>query len=166
MILIVRHGQAKAKEEDPQRGLTAEGQAEVERLAGALRSLVPPLAEIRHSGKLRAEQTASILSRAVGGRVRACPGLDPEDPPASTAAELEDATASLAVVGHLPHLNRLLSYLLLGREAPELFRLPAAGAVCLERKEGLWQVLWMLTPEIVKRQAAKRAGRARPEWRT
>ncbi len=147
MILIVRHGQAKAKEEDPQRGLTAQGQSEVERVAGALHSLVPPLAEVRHSGKLRAAQTASILSRAVGGRVRACPGLDPEDPAIATAAELEAATANLAVVGHLPHLNRLLSYLLLGRETPELFRLPAAGAVCLEREQGIWQVLWMLTPE-------------------
>jgi phosphohistidine phosphatase len=147
MILVVRHGQAKAKEEDPQRGLTAQGQAEVERVAEALHSLVPPLAEIRHSGKLRAEQTAAIISRAVGGLVRACPGLDPEDPAAATAAELEAESVNLAVVGHLPHLNRLLSYLLLGRETPELFRLPAAGAVSLERKEGLWQVLWMLTPE-------------------
>ena len=151
MILIVRHGQAKAKEEDPQRGLSAQGRAEVERLAGALRSLVPPLAEIRYSGKLRAEQTASILSKAVGGRVRACPGLDPEDPAASTAAELEAESVNLAVVGHLPHLNRLLSCLLLGRETPELFRLPAAGAVCLEREQGVWQVLWMLTPQACGR---------------
>jgi phosphohistidine phosphatase len=148
VILIVRHGQAKAKEEDPQRGLTAQGQAEVQRVAGALRSLLlPAMAEIRHSGKLRAEQTASILSQALGGRVRACPGLEPEDPAAATAAELQAATANLAVVGHLPHLNRLLSYLLLRQETPELFRLPAAGAVCLEREEGLWRVLWMLTPE-------------------
>jgi phosphohistidine phosphatase len=151
VILIVRHGQAKSKEEDPQRGLTAQGQAEARRVAGALGPLLPPLAEIRHSGKLRAEQTASILSQAVGGRLRACPGLEPEDPAAATAAELRSVTENLAVVGHLPHLNRLLSYMLLGRETPELFRLPAVGAVCLEREEGLWRVLWMLTPETCGR---------------
>jgi phosphohistidine phosphatase len=153
MILILRHGQAKAKEEDPQRGLSDRGRSEVERVAGALSSFLPPLAEIRHSGKLRAGETALIMARAVGAekRVRAHPGLDPDDPASAAAAELEAWTGNLAVVGHLPHLNRLISLLLTGRDTPELFHLPAAGAVCLEREQGLWRVRWMLTPETCGR---------------
>jgi phosphohistidine phosphatase len=153
VILVLRHGQAKSKEEDPQRGLTDAGRSEVVRVVGALRSLLPPPDEIWHSGKLRAEQTARILAQAMGAeaRLRAHPGLEPDDPAAASAAELQAYTGHLAVVGHLPHLNRLISLLLIKREAPELFQLPAAGAVCLEREQGLWRVRWMLTPETCLR---------------
>jgi phosphohistidine phosphatase len=153
LILILRHGEAKSKEEDPQRGLTDAGRSEVARVAGALRSLLPTPDAIWHSGKLRAEQTARILSQAMGAgeRLRARPGLNPDDLAAATAAELKAYTGNLVVVGHLPHLNRLISLLLTGREEPELFQLPAAGAICLEREQGLWRMRWMLTPETCLR---------------
>jgi phosphohistidine phosphatase len=153
LILLLRHGQAKSKEEDPQRGLTDAGRSEVARVAEALRSLFPPPDAIWHSGKLRAEQTARILAQALGAeeRLRAHTGLDPDDPAASSAAEVQAYTGKLAVVGHLPHLYRLISLLLIGKEAPELFQLPASGALCLQRDQGLWRVRWMLTPETCLR---------------
>jgi phosphohistidine phosphatase len=149
LILLLRHGQAKSKEEDPQRGLTDAGRSEVGRVVGAMRSLLPAPDVIWHSGKLRAEQTARILARAFGveERLRARSGLDPDDPAAAIATELKAYTGNMAVVGHLPHLNRLISILLIGQEAPELFHVPSSGALCLQREQGLWRVRWMLTPE-------------------
>jgi phosphohistidine phosphatase len=153
LILLLRHGQAKSKEEDPQRGLTEAGRREVSRVAAALRPLFRDPQAIWHSGKKRAGETALILAQAVGGaeRLGAHSGLDPEDPAAAVAAELRSYSGRLAVVGHLPHLNRLISLLLIGRDSPELFQLPSAGAVCLEREQGLWRVRWMLTPETCPR---------------
>lgn len=150
LILLARHGQAKPKEEDPQRGLTAAGRSEAARVARVLRYVFPRPDAIWHSGKLRAEQTARILARAMGaeGRLQARTGLDPDDPASVCAAELRAYQGNLVVVGHLPHLHRLSSLLLLGRETPELFQLPAAGAACLERELDQWRVRWLLTPEI------------------
>jgi len=149
MLLIVRHGEAKSQEEDPQRGLSDRGRIEVAAVARALRALKPEVATIWHSGKPRAEQTARLLADALGAGKRVQPhsGLDPGSPAARTAVELRDPAEDLAIVGHLPHLGRLLGLLLIGKEEPVLFQLPPAGVVCLERTESFWQVLWFLTPE-------------------
>lgn len=154
MLIVVRHGEARPAEQDPARGLSEEGSRQAAAVARALRALRLEPAAVWHSGKLRAEQTARVLADALGAGERVQPhaGLEPGSPAARTAAEIaeiaetDEEDRTLIVVGHLPHLGRLLSLLLAGREEPDLFRLPPAGAVGLERAEGGWQVQWFLTP--------------------
>jgi len=61
-LFLVQHGEAKPETEDPERSLTAHGAEIVEQMAGWAARMGIKLDEIRHSGKRRAEQTATIFA--------------------------------------------------------------------------------------------------------
>ena len=63
-IYLVQHGVAASKAVDPMRPLTTQGMAEITAMARFLKQAAIPLTGIRHSGKLRAEQSAGILAQA------------------------------------------------------------------------------------------------------
>jgi phosphohistidine phosphatase len=145
----MRHGEAKTKNEDPQRGLSDRGREEVSAVSAVLSRTGVEIDEIWHSGKRRAEQTAGILAERLGStaRVVSRDGLDPNDSPVTLAEELRHRSRNLAIVGHLPQLARLVSVLLLGAEK-ELLDLPAAALVCLDNSGDSWRMTWFLTPEL------------------
>lgn len=150
-LYLVQHGEARPEEEDPDRPLTERGRDEVERIAlAAARAGLRP-ERILHSGKLRARQTADILFLALRPEqgVHESPSLGPNDDPAKASHAVEDAAGSLMVVGHLPHLSRLCSLLLLGDPDRELVAFRMGGIVCLTMDQGRWRLRWMLTPELV-----------------
>jgi phosphohistidine phosphatase len=99
------------------------------------------VAEIRHSGLVRARETAEILGRRLGPSrgVHEATGLLPEDDPAVAAAELELAAEPLMLVGHLPHLARL-SVALAGRVVLERIEFAPGTTVGLRRGPNGWQV--------------------------
>ena len=61
-LYLVQHGEAKSKTEDPQRPLTKRGRDEVQRVAAFAAKAGLKVSQVRHSGKRRAEETASILA--------------------------------------------------------------------------------------------------------
>ena len=61
-IYLVQHGASKSEAEDPERSLTDEGRQTVEKMADYLTSAGASVDRIKHSGKLRARQTAGILA--------------------------------------------------------------------------------------------------------
>jgi phosphohistidine phosphatase len=148
-LYIMRHGDAKPKNEDPERGLSDRGREEVSAVSGVLSRTGAEIDEIWHSGKRRAEQTAGILADRLKTETRVVPrnGLNPNDSPVLLMGELERRSKNLVIVGHLPQLGRLVSMLLLGAEE-DLLDLPAAGLVCLEYSGGSWRMTWFLTPEL------------------
>ena len=104
---------------DPTTGrvpLTPAGRAEVEATARALAARGVEVAEIRHSGLVRARETAEILGGVLtpARGIRATTGLAPEDAPDVAAGALERVAAPLMLVGHLPHLARLAAALVGG----------------------------------------------------
>jgi phosphohistidine phosphatase len=143
ILYLVRHGEAKVDADDTARPLTDRGREVVERLgqAAAARSVV--VAEIRHSGLLRARQTAEILAAHLrpGGGVRATTGLGPDDDPDIARAECQLAGEPLVLVGHLPHLARLESGLT-GRRT-ELSLQPGT-MLALARSAGGWELTWRI----------------------
>jgi len=147
-IYLVQHGLAVASEEDPRRPLSAAGIEEVERIARWASAAGLAVAEIRHSGKLRARQTAEILGAALSpaGGVAEAPGLAPNDP---VDALLETLSDRLMLVGHLPFLARLAGRLVAGDEACEVVRLRNAGVVCLAGEGSTWSVAWAMIPELL-----------------
>ena len=149
LLYIFRHGDAKPKSEDPERGLSDRGREEVTAICAVFSKINPQVGAIWHSGKTRAEQTANILAASlkIEGRVQGRSGLDPNDPPTPLIEELERRETNLAIVGHLPQLGKLISMLLLGAER-ELLDLPSAGLVCLENSGDSWRLNWFLTPEL------------------
>ncbi len=147
-FFLVRHGEAKLDSEDRRRPLSDQGRSDVEKVARAAVVKELRIAEILHSDKLRARQTAEILARFLSpaGGVREISGLSPEDDPLLAKAELEAAEGSLMLVGHLPHLGRLASLLLTGDSEKKVVAFPAAAMVCLSRVAGAWNLGWALGP--------------------
>jgi phosphohistidine phosphatase len=148
-LLLVRHGEALAKEEDPARPLTPRGQSEVTQVAARLVRLGVGVDYIVHSGKLRAAQTADLLaewlapSRGVGELT----GLDPHAEPGLARASIEARSGKLAVVGHLPHLGRLASLLVVGDADKGIVTLGSAAALGLVLGPDGWRVRLLVVPE-------------------
>ncbi|HUV30928.1 MAG TPA: phosphohistidine phosphatase SixA [Acidobacteriota bacterium] len=152
-LYVVQHAVARPEEEDPSRGLSEEGRADIEKVASfASRYAGITAGTIVHSGKPRAEQTAAVLAdhlRPAGG-MTAADGLAPMDNPSVWAARLADTHEDTILVGHLPHLARLAGLLLCGNESRLPVAFENAGIVCLCRDDlGVWSVGWMLTPAIL-----------------
>jgi phosphohistidine phosphatase len=61
-LYLVQHGEAKPESEHPERPLTERGTETVRRMASWAAQVGLKLAQIRHSGKRRAEQTATLLA--------------------------------------------------------------------------------------------------------
>ena len=150
-IYLVQHGEAKQETEDPERPLTAKGKEEVSRVANHLAKLNLGVLRIVHSGKLRARQTAEILSQHLrqGLDIAAAAGLSPMDEPKAARDLVEGSEGGLMLVGHLPHLSRLASSLVAGDQGVELITFRMGGVTCLTNDGGGWRIRWVLTPETV-----------------
>lgn len=151
----MQHGLAKTREEDPERPLTDEGRATVDRVAARAAALGLKLDWVYHSGLLRARQTAEILAGRLGipDRVEARPGLEPLDPVEPVTRWLDDLALGLtavAVVGHLPFLDRLASLLVTGNEDAQVVAFRMGGLVKLIPKGNRpgYSVAWVLAPEL------------------
>ncbi len=142
-IILVRHGQATSTVENPERPLTVVGRQHAEWAATWLERCGYKVAEIRHSEKLRARETAEILGKRLGmngSRVRRRLGLKSHDDPAPVALDLETEDRSLLLVGHLPFLARLAATLLVGDPDRVGLRFTDAGVLVLGRDRGAWRV--------------------------
>lgn len=149
-VYLVQHGEAKSEAEDPARPLTDRGREEVQRVARHAAALALQVEEICHSGKLRARQTAEILAEHLSPRrgTREMDGLAPTDDPVKARAAIEAAREPVMLVGHLPHLSRLASSLLVENPGREIIRFRMGAIVCLTRAESAWLLQWVLTPEL------------------
>jgi phosphohistidine phosphatase len=139
----VRHGEAKPDARDAARPLTDRGREVVERLGRAAAARGAQVAEIRHSGLLRALQTAEILAEHLRprGGVRATTGLGPDDDPDIALAECQEAGEPVLLVGHLPHLARLEARLT-GRQI-ELSLQPGCMLALVRNADG-WELSWRI----------------------
>jgi phosphohistidine phosphatase len=139
-VYLIQHAQSKSKEEDPDRSLTDEGRRAIERVAAHCAKINITMDRIYHSGKLRAQQTAEILAMHLStiDRVRAQKGLDPLDDVQPTRRwleeQVEEGLRSVAIVGHLPFLDKLASLLVAGNEAAGVVAFQYAGIVTLAPK--------------------------------
>jgi phosphohistidine phosphatase len=149
---LVRHGEAKADMEDSARPLSDSGREEVQRVARHAAILGLEVAQICHSGKVRAQQTAEILAEHLLPRlgIRQIEGLAPGDAPDRARAELEAAGEPLMLVGHLPHLSRLVSTLVLDDSEEEIIWPDTGTMVCLAKTKRSFRLLWVLTPELAQ----------------
>lgn len=150
LVYLAQHGLAQPKETHPERPLSDQGREDIARCAGFLSLFVRPKpAEILHSGKLRAAQSADMFAEAWQvDRVRESDGLGPNDNPAIWHERLLREGRDLMLVGHLPHLERLIGMLLCGRADARPVRMRNGGVTCLEREQGHWQLLWSIHPTM------------------
>ena len=151
-LYLVQHGEAKSKEQGPQRHLTEKGLRDVQKAADFIKALTLTADAIWHSGKARAAQTAEILASAiaVSQGVLQREGLAPNGPIAMIAKELSSLDEDVMIVGHMPFLGKLASALVAGDESADIIAFQQGGVVCLERDEdNIWRVKWMIIKELM-----------------
>ena len=153
-IFLVQHGKCLPKDKDPEKGLSEAGFEETRRIAPVAKGYEIPVARIFHSGKKRSEQTARIYQEALGPEppLSRLSGINPLDDVREFAHALDPASDWM-VVGHLPFMERLVSWLTTGREETRVYAFQNSGIVCLDaRKDGDgawdWFIKWTLNPNI------------------
>ena len=55
------------------------------------------------------------------------------------------------IIGHLSHLSRMASLLILGTPENEIIRFKMGGVVCLTESDNKWFVEWVLVPELMQK---------------
>jgi phosphohistidine phosphatase len=151
-LYLVQHGKPLPKEENPDKPLSDKGKKDVNHLAEFLERAGVRVDMAFHSGKSRAEETASILVSRIGQGLKAeqREGLSPLDDIKGIVDTVLKEEKDFLVVGHLPHLGKLASYLVAGDDSLPVVTFQQGGMVCLERgEEGNWTVVWMLIPGIL-----------------
>lgn len=147
-LYLAHHGEAVGPEVDLRRPLAPWGREAVTRKAAAAAARGVRPAVIWHSGKLRAKQTAEEYWRACNplATFAATRDLQPDDPPAWIRDRLRGEASDILIAGHYPHLPRLLTLLLTGRDDATQF-FPPHGLVALETADGgdTWAECWRLT---------------------
>lgn len=151
-LYLVQHGEACAKEVDPERPLTQQGRKDIERLAALLRQAGIRVERVIHSGKLRAVQTAESLAGALapGVEVESSGIINPNDNPEAFDWQSGSWDRDTLVVGHMPFMGRLVSHLVVSDADRPLTDWRPGTAACLGRdQDDHWRIEWMIRPELL-----------------
>jgi len=148
-LFLVRHGEAKPEEEDPERGLTDAGRTDVTRMAAWAAGAGIQVTEIRHSGKLRAQQTAGIFAEQLGVPAMAVPNLAPNDDVTAVAGTIQREQGAVMLVGHLPFLERLAALLITGNAEARMLTLEASALAELTRTDDGWTVTCLMQSRLL-----------------
>lgn len=163
-LLILRHGIAFPRDpkrwpDDSERPLTMEGVKRARRAAVGLKRIAQRPALVLTSPLVRARDTAAIFAQAAHWpEAIECAALSPAGSPEEVLEMLRRRGAKaecVAVVGHQPHLGRLLALCLRGDARSEAFELKKSAIVCL-RFEGPPRarqaaLAWALPPRILRK---------------
>ncbi len=153
-VYLVRHGKA-AKEgyaNDVDRPLTKRGQQDAARLADLMAGAGVPVQQIRHSGLVRARQTAEIFGERLSplGGVIAVAGLTYADPVEPLARELHLEPEPVMLVGHNPFMEELVSLMLTGSTGRLPVWFATSTVACLSHTGGAWSLRWILSRDLVR----------------
>lgn len=158
-LLVIRHAIAEEREDpakvttsDDDRPLTAFGKRRMNRNVAGLRRVASHIEVLAASPLVRAQQTARIVADEYRIKViETVEALRPDGRLREFASWLsgQDADATIAVVGHDPHLGTLITWLISGVEEPRA-TLKKGGVALVEfdRKPGAGKgiLAWLLTP--------------------
>ena len=158
-LYLARHGDALSKNENPDRPLSENGRLTVQKVASFLARSRFNVSQVVHSHKLRAQETALILSKGLGaGSIvqESSVPIGPNDEiwPLYNMLQYNHGEGSIndqMYVGHLPYLDRLLSSLVCGNEELSVVSFEPGMVVALEREMGScnWVVQWALMPRLL-----------------
>ncbi len=148
-IYLVQHGQCFDKQTNPERSLTAEGRSAIFQVAKTASDAGITVSSIYHSGKLRALQTAEIFSEQLKvSQIQSITGIAPLDSVENFANHFDFPKHSM-LIGHLPFMEGLTSFLITGNQQLTVVKFQNAGIISLDQNQNnSWHVKWMIMPEI------------------
>ena len=152
-IYLMQHGESYAKDEDPERSLTPQGEEQIRFSAKALKKMDVKFDLIISSPKKRARQTEEIIAAELEypqDAIEVTETLEPTAPAHDTLSYL--ATHSyknrVFLAGHLPSLGEIASALVSDR-AHVSFHFEMGGVVRIDVEElqaHNGNMRWLLTP--------------------
>lgn len=152
-LYCVRHGHAeKVATRDGERPLTEQGREEVSKVANYLAYRKVHVSHIMYSSKLRAKETADILSNviAMGSVTEQYDLLECDRSVTPLVEMIQSWDDDTMLVGHMPFMPKLISALILGNDSYNILCFPPGTVVCLERYENhRWILSWVLQPDLV-----------------
>lgn len=150
-IYLIRHGKTLPKAVHPDQPLSEEGKRETAAAAHYFKSRQLKVGEIWHSLKLRAVETARIITQELKNvKLRERDDLNPDDPVQPVAEEIARQKKDLLIVGHLPFLEKLTALLMCNDEDRPCSIFYHSGIVCLEQTAQGWNFAWFLTPQMLE----------------
>jgi phosphohistidine phosphatase len=153
-LYIVQHGDSLPKDVDPDRPLSDRGRTDIQRLTEWLSSHNVQIAQILHSGKTRAKETAEILRPLLmsPSQLYERKGLAPNDSPDAFLHQLRDPEKDTLVAGHMPFVARTVSQALTGAPDRQLVEFVPGSVVGIERSDGAsWRLFMFARPEFFNR---------------
>jgi phosphohistidine phosphatase len=143
LIWLVRHGDAELRGKDDLRELTPEGSRAVEAIARRVADRAGVIRAVYHSGKRRAEQTAAILASSINlPAPRTQELLRPNADPFEVARWIESFEEPVALVTHLPLVERVASVLISGSPEVPVFAFSTGTIAAIEKENGGWKLAW------------------------
>lgn len=158
-LFLLRHAEAVPGHPDETRSLAPRGREELDRLCRVLhreKALNPDILWV--SPLDRARETADRFCRALRldlpTQVRE--DLVPEANPARLAREIATQESNLLIIGHNPHLEMLIAYLLTGKSDGCMVLMNTASLACIEltglqNNPGGALLRWVVSPNILTR---------------
>lgn len=152
-LYLVRHGEAYSNEERFERPLNPRGQNEVLQLGNFLKSENCDVSHILHSEKLRSIETAEIIAKVLGltSKLQLLPSLDPDEDVFRLIGDLHEFNENIMMVGHLPNIALLSSFMLNGNISQPSISFLTATAACFEEQNQLWRLLWTVDPAQLRK---------------
>jgi len=148
-LYLMRHGDFIPREIDPDCPLSERGVVEVTKAAELAAGRGARVLQIQHSDRTRAAQTASICSEILRppGGCGEMAGLHPHDDIFAVLGFIEGTEDSM-LIGHLPFLEKLASYLVTATLEKAVTSFPTAAIVCLDREpdQETWKIVWKIKP--------------------
>ena len=138
-IYLMQHGPALPKEQDPEEGLSPEGEARIHASGQALKKMGVSFDAVLSSPKKRSRQTAAIVAEAVGFKqekiieTEKVKAMTPPEETVEVLAGLSGAERVL-IAGHLPSVAELASFLLTeGSKAAVQFEMGGCCRIDVEK---------------------------------
>lgn len=138
------------EEIQPERPLSEQGMRDIRILALHMQNMGVQLGNVFHSGKLRAQQSASLIAETLSPEILPVQteGLNPNDDPTVIIGDIEQMNENILIASHMPFVSRLCSTLLTGTIDAEFASVPGT-LFCLEKAEGKWRLSYMLRPDFL-----------------
>jgi phosphohistidine phosphatase len=148
-LYLVRHGKARKGGKDRLRPLTKRGIRETQAAADFLKRMRVQPSAIWHSDRVRAVQTARILQELhpKQGLVGQS-DMGPEDSVVPIIESIERSRGELIIVGHLPHLAKVVARLTGGPASKDILRFAPSTIVVLRRDDELWSIDAVVPPPL------------------
>ena len=152
-IYLMQHGEAYAKDKDPERSLTLKGEEQIHLSAQALKKMDVKFNLIISSPKKRARQTAEIVAAEMGypqDGIEVTETLEPTVPAKDALSYLAAYSdkSRIFLAGHLPSLGEIASTFVCDRSHVSFhFEMGGVARIDVEElKAHNGELRWFLTP--------------------